>query len=245
MNNSLMDKMFKPEFRFLIDREDGEILPLIDSHLFTTFAMVVGLNIALILGLLCALKVGRVGLTLVFKGLTKIWSLLTPGNQWQELFLIGSSIFLGAMLILIMNEILQKLDDSFTKLHTQLKEKDARIVALEEQLSLNWMLQDSVESVESESKLGSVESESESESDESESDESESGSVELGAYGGTPVKSVESGVNESVELGAYGGPPVESVESDEIKTHINNLLTNYYEYLRRDPMKNHLYNNDE
>ena len=260
MNNSLMDKMFKPEFRFLIDREDGEILPLIDSHLFTTFAMVVGLNIALILGLLCALKVGRVGLTLVFKGLTKIWSLLTPGNQWQELFLIGSSIFLGAMLILIMNEILQKLDDSFTKLHTQLKEKDARIVALEEQLSLNWMLQDSAESVESESKLGSVESESESESDESESDESESGSVEsgsvesgayggtpveLGAYGGTPVKSVESGVNESVELGAYGGPPVESVESDEIKTHINNLLTNYYEYLRRDPMKNHLYNNDE
>ena len=227
--NTRIDKMFKPEFRFLIDREDGEILPLIDSHLFTTFAMVVGLNIALILGLLCALKVGRVGLTLVFKGLTKIWSLLTPGNQWQELFLIGSSIFLGAMLILIMNEILQKLDDSFTKLHTQLKEKDARIVALEEQLSLNWMLQDSAESVESESKLGSVESESESESDESESDESESGSVESGAYGGPPV---ESGVNESVE-------------SDEIKTHINNLLTNRYEYLRRDPMTKHLYNNDE
>ena len=47
--NTRMDKMFKPEFRFLIDREDGEILPLIDSHLFTTFAMVVGLNIALII----------------------------------------------------------------------------------------------------------------------------------------------------------------------------------------------------
>jgi hypothetical protein len=155
-----------------------------------------------------------------------------------------------------MNEILQKLDDSFTKLHSQLKEKDARIVALEEQLSLNWMLQDSAESVESESKLGSVESEydeseSESESVSVESDESESVEsdesasveydesgayggtpVELGAYGGTPVKSVESGVNESVE-------------SDEIKTHINNLLTNRYEYLRRDPMTKHLYNNDE
>ena len=219
MNNYyLMDKMFKPEFRFLIDREDGEILPLIDSHLFTTFAMVVGLNIALILGLLCALKVGRVGLTLVFKGLTKIWSLLTPGNQWQELFLIGSSIFLGAMLILIMNEILQKLDDSFTKLHSQLKEKDARIVALEEQLSLNWMLQDSAESVESESKLGAYGGPP-VESDFKESDESES-------------ESVESGVNESVE-------------SDEIKTHINNLITNRYEYLMRDPMMKHLYNNDE
>jgi hypothetical protein len=29
------------------------------------------------------------------------------------------------------------------------------------------------------------------------------------------------------------------------KTHINNLLTNRYEYLRRDPMTKHLYNNDE
>ena len=215
--NTRMDKMFKPEFRFLIDREDGEILPLIDSHLFTTFAMVVGLNIALIIGLLCVLKVGRIGLSLVFKGLTKIWSQLTPGNQWQELFLIGSSIFLGAMLILIMNEILQKLDDSFTKLHTQLKEKDARIVALEAKLALN-VVQESVESVANmdlkEEELLLKESVESVESD----DESES---ELWGVRGTPVK------------------------SDEIKTHINNLLTNRYEYLRRDPMKKHLYNNDE
>ena len=222
--NTRMDKMFKPEFRFLIDREDGEILPLIDSHLFTTFAMVVGLNIALIIGLLCVLKVGRIGLSLVFKGLTKIWSQLTPGNQWQELFLIGSSIFLVAMLILIMNEILQKLDDSFTKLHTQLKEKDARIVALEEKLALN-VVQESVANMDlkeeelflKESDDESVESDDESvEYDESESDESE-----LWGVRGTPVK------------------------SDEIKTHINNLLTNRYECLRRDPMKKHLYNNNE
>ena len=222
--NTRMDKMFKPEFRFLIDREDGEILPLIDSHLFTTFAMVVGLNIALIIGLLIVIKVGRIGLSLVFKGLTKIWSQLTPGNQWQELFLIGSSIILGSMLILIMNEILKKLDDSFTKLHTQLKEKDARIVALEEKLALN-VVQESVENMDlieeelflEESDNESVESDDESvEYDESESDESE-----LWGVRGTPVK------------------------SDEIKTHINNLLTNRYEYLRRDPMTKHLYNNDE
>ena len=222
--NTRMDKMFKPEFRFLIDREDGEILPLIDSHLFTTFAMVVGLNIALIIGLLIVIKVGRIGLSLVFKGLTKIWSQLTPGNQWQELFLIGSSIFLVAMLILIMNEILQKLDDSFTKLHTQLKEKDARIVALEEKLALN-VVQESVANMDlkeeelflKESDDESVESDDESvEYDESESDESE-----LWGVRGTPVK------------------------SDEIKTHINNLLTNRYECLRRDPMKKHLYNNNE
>jgi hypothetical protein len=210
-----MDKMFKPEFRFLIDREDGEILPLIDSHLFTTFAMVVGLNIALIIGLLCVLKVGRIGLTLVFKGLTKIWSQLTPGNQWQELFLIGSSIFLGSMLILIMNEILKKLDDSFTKLHTQLKEKDALIVALEEKLALN-VVQESVANMDlKEEELLLKESDNES------GDESDDESVEYD----------ESESDES--------------ESDEIKTHINNLLTNRYEYLRRDPMKKHLYNNNE
>ena len=198
MNNYyLMNKIFQPEFRFLIDREDGEILPLIDSHLFTTFALVVGLNIVLILGLLTVFKVGKTGLTLLFKGLTKIWSLLTPGNQWQELFLIGSSIFLGVMLILIMNEILKKLDNSLTKLNTQLKEKDARIVALEEKLALK-LVQDSVETVESESE------ESESEESESESVEPvETVESELGAYGGNPVES------ESVEseLGAYGGNP--------------------------------------
>jgi hypothetical protein len=238
-----MDKMFKPEFRFLIDQEDGEILPLIDSHLFTTFAMVVGLNIALIIGLLCVLKVGRIGLSLVFKGLTKIWSQLTPGNQWQELFLIGSSIFLGSMLILIMNEILKKLDDSFTKLNNQLKEKDALIVALEEKLALN-LIQDSVESEESVANMDlkeeelllkesveSVESDDESvEYDESESDDE---SVEYDES--------ESDESESELWGVRGTP----VKSDEIKTHINNLLTNRYEYLRRDPMKKHLYNNDE
>ena len=215
--NTRMDKMFKPEFRFLIDREDGEILPLIDSHLFTTFAMVVGLNIALIIGLLIVIKVGRIGLSLVFKGLTKIWSQLTPGNQWQELFLIGSSIFLVAMLILIMNEILQKLDDSFTKLHTQLKEKDARIVALEEKLALN-VVQESVANMDLKEEELLLK-----ESDES-GDESD---------------------DESVEYDESGGVRGTPVKSDEIKTHINNLLTNRYEYLRRDPMTKHLYNNDE
>ena len=198
MNNNYL--MVKPNFRFLIDREDGEILPLIDSHLFTAFVMVVGLNITLILVFLIALDVGR----LVFKGLTKIWSLLTPGNQWQELFLIVSSIFLGTLMLLIINEIFKKLDEAFTKLNNQLKEKDARIVALESKLDLK----------EREFLLKS----DESESDESESDESD----------------------ESDESESWGAKPV---ESDEIKTHINNLLTT--KYIMRNPTMNHTYNNDE
>ena len=226
--------MVKPEFRFLIDREDGENLPLIDSHLFTAFAMVVGINIALILVFLIALDVGR----LVFKGLTKLWSLLTPGNQWQELFLIGSSIFLGTLMLLIINEMFKKLDEAFTKLNKQLKEKDARIVALESKLDLKekesgGVRGTPVESDESESggvrgtPVESDESESD-ESDESESDESES-------WGVKPVKS-------------WGVKPVESggvkpVESGEIKTHINNLLTT--KYIMRNPTMNHTYSNDE
>jgi hypothetical protein len=198
MNNNYL--MVKPEFRFLIDREDGEILPLIDSHLFTAFVMVVGLNIVLILGFLIALDVGR----LVFKCLTKLWSLLTPGNQWRELFLIGSSIFLGTLMLLIINEIFKKLDEAFTKLNNQLKEKDARIVALESKLDLK----------EREFLLKS----DESESDESESDESD----------------------ESDESESWGAKPV---ESDEIKTHINNLLTT--KYIIRNSTMFHTYNNDE
>ena len=211
MNNNYL--MVKPNFRFIIDREDGEILPLIDSHLFTAFVMVVGLNIALILGFLIALDVGR----LVFKGLTKIWSLLTPGNQWRELFLIGSSIFLGTLMLLIINEIFKKLDEAFTKLNNQLKEKDARIVALESKLDLK----------EREFLLKSDESESGG-AKPVESDESESGGVR-----GFPVESDES--DES-----WGAKPV---ESDEIKTHINNLLTT--KYIMRNPTMNHTYNNDE
>jgi hypothetical protein len=198
MNNNYL--MVKPEFRFLIDREDGEILPLIDSHLFTAFVMVVGLNIVLILGFLIALDVGR----LVFKCLTKLWSLLTPGNQWRELFLIGSSIFLGTLMLLIINEIFKKLDEAFTKLNNQLKEKDARIVALESKLDLK----------EREFLLKS----DESESDESESDESD----------------------ESDESESWGAKPV---ESDEIKTHINNLLTT--KYIIRNSTMFHTYNNAE
>jgi hypothetical protein len=209
MNNNYL--MVKPEFRFLIDREDREILPLIDSHLFTAFVMVVGLNIALILGFLIALDVGR----LVFKGLTKIWSLLTPGNQWRELFLIGSSIFLGTLMLLIINEIFKKLDEAFTKLNNQLKEKDARIVALESKLDLK----------EREFLLKSDESESD-ESNESESDESD----ESESWGVKPVES-------------WGAKPV---ESDEIKTHINNLLTNRFtKCVTGSPTMNHTYNNDE
>ena len=203
MNNNYL--MIKPEFRFLIDREDREILPLIDSHLFTAFVMVVGLNIALILVFLIALDVGR----LVFKGLTKLWSLLTPGNQWQELFLIGSSILLGTLMLLIINEIFKKLDEAFTKLNNQLKEKNARIVALESKLDLK----------EREFLLKSDESESD-ESDESESDESDE--------------------SESDESESWGAKPV---ESDEIKTHINNLLTT--KYIIRNSTMFHTYNNDE
>jgi hypothetical protein len=215
MNNNYL--MVKPEFRFLIDREDGEILPLIDSHLFTAFVMVVGLNMVLILGFLISLDVGR----LVFKGLTKLWSLLTPGNQWQELFLIGSSIFLGTLMLLIINEIFKKLDEAFTKLNNQLKEKNARIVALESKLDLK----------EREFLLKSDESESGGvRGTPVESDESESGGVR-----GTPVESDESESDES-----WGAKPV---ESDEIKTHINNLLTT--KYIIRNPTINRAYNNDE
>ena len=149
---------------------------------------------------------------LVFKGLTKLWSLLTPGNQWQELFLIGSSILLGTLMLLIINEIFKKLDEAFTKLNNQLKEKDARIVALESKLDLK----------EREFLLKSDESESD-ESDESESDESD-----------------ESESDESDESESWGAKPV---ESDEIKTHINNLLTT--KYIMRNPTMNHTYNNDE
>jgi hypothetical protein len=66
-----------------------------------------------------------------------IWSILTPGNELLELALIASSIFAGVMWILTMNELTKKLDISFEKLKTQLKEKDLRIIELESELE--WL----------------------------------------------------------------------------------------------------------
>jgi hypothetical protein len=107
------------------------------------------------------------------------------------------------------------LDEAFTKLNNQLKEKDARIVALESKLDLK----------EREFLLKSDESESD-ESNESESDESD----ESESWGVKPVES-------------WGAKPV---ESDEIKTHINNLLTNRFtKCVTGSPTMNHTYNNDE
>lgn len=119
--------MYNPELRYIIEQDHREVMPLIPNNLFVAVLMI---EMTIIL----------TGCT--FTGSYKIamipfeylWSILTPGNELLELALIASSIFAGVMWILTMNELTKKLDISFEKLKTQLKEKDLRIVELESEL---------------------------------------------------------------------------------------------------------------
>ena len=126
-----MDFVHKPELKFLINRENGELFPLIDSHIFTTFITIFFLNIFLISVLLGLLKLVNILINIGYDLFDKLWLILTPGNQWLEIIFITICVLFGATMIIIMNELLKKLDITFTKLQHQIKEKNMRIAELE------------------------------------------------------------------------------------------------------------------
>ena len=63
--------------------------------------------------------------------LTTGWNLLTPGNQLLEAVMIVSTLSMFITMMLAMNEMTTHLDNSFTILREQCREKDKRILELE------------------------------------------------------------------------------------------------------------------
>jgi archaellum component FlaC len=139
--------MFNPEFRYLIAQDNvhnnihiNELInadlftALLGSNVFISIISVLAINILLINTLIGGYKIVNHLLKLGIKGYMKILCLFTPGDKWQELALIATIVILGAMMFLTMNEFSKKLDDSFTRLKTQIKEKDAYITELELEL---------------------------------------------------------------------------------------------------------------
>ena len=116
--------MYNPEIRYIIEQEHGELMPVVIPP------FEIGAVLLTIIGSKFIGSYYKIAM-LPFE---YIWSILTPGNELLELALIAISIFTGVMLILTMNELTKKLDISFEKLKTQLKEKDLRIVELESEL---------------------------------------------------------------------------------------------------------------
>ena len=116
--------MYNPEIRYIIEQEHGELMPVVIPP------FEIGAVLLTIIGSKFIGSYYKIAM-LPFE---YIWSILTPGNELLELALIAISIFTGVMWILTMNELTKKLDISFEKLKTQLKEKDLRIVELESEL---------------------------------------------------------------------------------------------------------------
>jgi hypothetical protein len=129
--------MYNPELRYLIEQDNGELMPVVIPP-FEIGAVLLTIFGSKFIG---SKFIGSKFIGSYYKiamlPFEYIWSILTPGNELLELALIASSIFAGVMWILTMNELTKKLDISFEKLKTQLKEKDLRIIELESELE--WL----------------------------------------------------------------------------------------------------------
>ena len=129
--------MFNPEFRFVIAQEDGEglLMQLMDHQLFTkVFNIIMNVFITFCVTVF-ACKTTISIFMLVFPVLnyilTTAWNSLTPGNQLLEAVMIVSTLIMFITMMLAMNEMTNQLDNSFTILREQCREKDKRILELE------------------------------------------------------------------------------------------------------------------
>ena len=129
--------MLTPEFIFAIEQEHGEglLMQLMDHQLFTkVFNIIMNVFITFCV-MIFACKTMFPIFMLMFDflnyTLTTGWNLLTPGNQLLEAAMIVSTISMFITMMLAMNEMTNQLDNSFTNLREQCREKDKRILELE------------------------------------------------------------------------------------------------------------------
>ena len=129
--------MLTPEFIFAIEQEHGEglLMQLMDHQLFTkVFNTIMNVFITFCV-MIFASKTTISIVMLMFDflnyTLTTGWNLLTPGNKLLEAAMIVSTISMFITMMLAMNEMTNQLDNSFTILREQCREKDKRILELE------------------------------------------------------------------------------------------------------------------
>ncbi len=129
--------MFNPEFRMLIAQENGEelLMHLMDHQLITKVFNTV-MNMIITFGVTVfacktTISIFMLVLPVINYILTMAWNSLTPGNQLLELGIIVSTLIMFITMMMAMNEMTNQLDNSFTKLKEQSREKDIRIAELE------------------------------------------------------------------------------------------------------------------
>ena len=123
--------MYNPYFRHMIAQDNGEMAPIIDTHLFEAI-VTIGLFVITLAAF--SIEIYRVGIVILEIAGEYLWNLLAQEVEWINIAFISFSIFTGGMTFLIMSEISKKLDTAFTQLKTEIKEKDVHIAELEAEL---------------------------------------------------------------------------------------------------------------
>lgn len=124
-------KMFNnPEFYLLFQQEpNGVIMPAIDNICLFVIHSLVGFG-----GVMALYKLlfYAGGISKYFW--TALWNSLTPGNQWLDLAIIGTTIICGVVMVLAIKGMAEVLESGFIKLKNEIKKKDERIRELEAKL---------------------------------------------------------------------------------------------------------------
>ena len=127
--------MYHPEFRYLIteDNDNREMMmPFINGYVFAAIIVSVLSLLIVVGGIFTAFTLTSLIVIPLFKYLwTIFWNVLTPGNQWLEIVFIITSIVAFSGLIRTMEGVSNQLDMSFTKLKTEIAERNEKIAKLE------------------------------------------------------------------------------------------------------------------
>jgi hypothetical protein len=131
--------MLNPEFRFVVAQEVGEavFMQLMDHELcIKIFNTVMNMFITICVTVF-ACKTAIALFMLVLPVLNYILTIvLTPRNQLLELGIILLTFVMFITISLAMNNMINHLDNMFTKLKKQSREKDIRIAELESYVTL-------------------------------------------------------------------------------------------------------------
>jgi hypothetical protein len=123
--------MYNPEYRYLIQQDNGDNTNWFEAELFAGI-IVVGVNSAILFtSLFITLEIIKLSYKISSLFVIKLWSLLTPGNQWLELFLIFSSLLLFVIIFYIFYDLTNAIDNHFIKLKNSISEKEIKIRQLE------------------------------------------------------------------------------------------------------------------
>ena len=130
--------MYNPEIRYLIaeDNDNRELMmPFVDGYVFAAIIVSVLSLLIVVCGLIPLFKITCLILIQISHLLEYLWTIcwnqLTPGNQWIEIAFIITSIVAFSVLIRTMEGVSNQLDSSFTKLKTEIAERNEKIAKLE------------------------------------------------------------------------------------------------------------------